>query len=74
MIFLIEKKKIRKKLEFSLILAVFRIRIRLDPYHLTESGSTSGNVDPDPVSKKNRYKLTYKSSPVVAVQLKQSFR
>ena len=32
--------------------AVFRIRIRLDPYHLAGSGSTSGNVDLDPGSKK----------------------
>ena len=31
---------------------VFRIRIRLDPYHLAGSGSTSGNVDLDPGSKK----------------------
>ena len=26
---------------------------KLDPYHLAGSGSTSGNVDPDPSSKKN---------------------
>ena len=32
--------------------AVFRIRIQLDLYHLAGSGSTSGNVDPDPDSKK----------------------
>ena len=31
--------------------AVFRIR--LDPYHLAGSRSTSGNADPDPSSKKN---------------------
>ena len=29
-----------------------------DPLHLTGSGSTSGNVDPDPVSKKKCDKLT----------------
>ena len=32
-----------------------------DPYHLAGTGSTSGtsgNVDPDPGSKKNRNKLT----------------
>ena len=31
---------------------MFRIRIRSVPYHLAGSGSTSGNVDPDPGSKK----------------------
>ena len=30
----------------------FRNRIRLDPYHSAGSGSTSGNVDPDPGSTK----------------------
>ena len=33
--------------------AVFRIRIRSDPYHLVGSGSVSGNVDMDPGSAKN---------------------
>ena len=35
------------------LLAVFRIRIRSDPYHLVRSGSVSGNVDMDPGSAKN---------------------
>ena len=37
---------------------VFRIRIRLDPYHLAGSGSNSGNLNPDPGSKKKHDKLT----------------
>ena len=36
-----------------------------DPYHL--SGSTSGNVDLDPGSKKNRDKLTYKSTKITKI-------
>ena len=42
-----------------------QIRIRLDPYHLAGSGSTSGNVDPDPGSKKNRDKLAYISNKII---------
>ena len=40
--------------------SVFRIRVRSDLYHLagSVSGTTSGNVDPDPGNKKNRDKLT----------------
>ena len=36
----------------EVILSLFWIRIwiRSDPYHLAGSGSTSGNVDPDPGS------------------------
>ena len=36
---------------------MFRIRIRLDLNHLAEYVATSGNVDPDPGSIKNRDKL-----------------
>ena len=43
--------------EFSALVSVFRIRIRSDLYHLAGFGSASGNVDPDPGSKKNRDKL-----------------
>ena len=45
--------------------AVFRIRIRSDPYHL--AGSASGNVDLDPGSKKNRDKLAYKSTKIIKI-------
>ena len=42
--------------ESTFIQSVFRIRIRIqsDPYHWAGSGSTSGNVDLDPGTKKNR--------------------
>ena len=49
-------KQILSNLFFLLHLSTeFWIRIWLDPYHLARSGSgsTSGNVDPDPGSKKN---------------------
>ena len=55
----------------QLFLSVFRIRIRLDPYYLAGSGSTSWNVDPDPGSKKNRDKLTYKSTKIIYNFLKK---
>ena len=38
-----------------------------DQYHCAGSGSTSGNVDLDPVRKKNRDKLTYKSTKVIRI-------
>ena len=48
-------------------LAVFRIRIRSDPYHLAGSGSASGNVDLDPGTKKNRDILAYKSTQIIKI-------
>ena len=53
----------------TLFLAVFRIRIRSDPYHLagSGSGSASGNVDLDPGTKKNRDKLAYKSTKIIKI-------
>ena len=53
--------------ENSVLQAVFRIRIRLGQYHLTGSGSTSGNVDPGPGSKKNRDKLAFKSTKIIRI-------
>ena len=47
--------------------SVFRLRIRLDSYHLAGTGSTSENVDSDPCSKKNRDKLTYKSTKIIRI-------
>ena len=32
------------------------------------SGSTSGNADPDPGNKKNRDKLTYKSTEIIRIK------
>ena len=43
---------------------MFRIQIRSDPYHWAGSGSTKGNVDLDPGTKKNRDKLAYKSTKI----------
>ena len=51
----------------GLFMAVFRIRIRSDPYHWAGSGSTSGNVDLDPGTKKNRDKLAYKSTKIIKI-------
>ena len=39
-----------EKLVFLVLFSVFRILIRLDPYHFAGSGFTSGNVDLDPDS------------------------
>ena len=53
-------KKGNKHIKIFILKAVFRIRIRLDPYHLAGSGSTSGNVDMDPgIKKKNDIKINY---------------
>ena len=38
-----------------------------DPYHWAGSGSTSGNVDLDPDTKKNRDKLAYKSTKIIKI-------
>ena len=38
--------------QVNLLLSVFWIRIRSDPYHWAGSGSTSGNVDLNPGTKK----------------------
>ena len=35
------------------------------PYHWAGSGSTKGNVDLDPCTKKNRDKLAYKSTKII---------
>ena len=50
-VYIMATQKYFPLLIFLLLLkSVLRIRIRLDPYHL--GGSTSGNFDPDPSSKK----------------------
>ena len=43
----------------------------LDPYHLAGSGSTSGNVDLDPGTKKNRDKFAYKSTKIIKINFKK---
>ena len=49
-----EKRTVKKPLK-----AMFRIRIRSDPYHLAGSGNVDTDPpDPDPGSKKNRDKHT----------------
>ena len=38
-----------------------------DPYHWAGSGSTKGNVDLDPGTKKNHDKLAYKSTKIIKI-------
>ena len=53
---------------------MFRIRIRIwsDSYHWAGSGSTKGNVDLDPGTKKNRDKLAYKSTKIIKIIIKKA--
>ena len=41
------------------------LRIRMDPFHW--AGSTSGNVYPDPDSKKNCDKFKYESTKIIKI-------
>ena len=65
-------EKIRYNLSPGVKYLVFRIHP--DPLHLAGSGSTSGNVDPDPGSKKNlvgdivAYSFTEKKVHIILVQ------